>query len=220
MSLRTPLLIGSLMILAACGSSVQLTFQATSSLDDAAKNQLLFQAAERVFTRRLAAVNVESPKVKVITQDKATASVSMSVPSASVETVERIASDPFTFEIRLEDGVIKDSTGADQTNWVPTGVDGSMLEWVQPVKSPDGSDIGVELEFSETGRSKLQEAFKGNQGKDVGIFVRDLLVSKLKINSDKPNEHIIIGGIPSAKVAEIFADDVNVGLHLSFLASK
>jgi preprotein translocase subunit SecD len=220
MSLRTPLLIGSLMLLTACGSSVSLTFTAKSSLNDEGKNALLFQAAERVFTRRLAAFDVKSPNVKVVPKDTMTASISMTVPPASVKTVQRIAADPFTFDIRLEDGVIKDSKGVEQTNWVPTGIDGSMLTWIQPVRSPDESQVGVELEFSELGQSNLQKAFTGNAGKDVGIFVRDLLVSKMKINSDKVSEHIIIGGIPSAKVAEIFADDVNVGLHLSFTASK
>lgn len=220
MSYRTPVLIGSLMVLAACGSSVQLAYTAKSSVNDAGRNTLIFQATERVLTRRLAAVNVASPRVTVIPQDATTATVNMTVPGASVDTVNRIVSDPFTFEIRLAKGVTKDAAGVEQTDWQPTGVDGTMLDWVQPVQNTDGSAIGVELRFNETGRTKLKEAFRGNKGKDVGIFVRDLLVSKLKINTEVPDEHIVISGIPSAKVAEIFADDVNVGLHISFTASK
>lgn len=220
MSYRTPVLIGSLMVLAACGSSVQLSYTAKSSVDDPARNTLIFQATERVLTRRLAAVNVASPRVTVVPQDSTTATVNMTVPGASVDTVNRIVSDPFTFEIRMEKGMVKDAAGVEQTDWQPTGVDGSMLDWVQPVQNADSSIIGVELRFSEAGRTKLKEAFRGNKGRDVGVFVRDLLVSKLKINTEVLDEHIVISGIPSAKVAEIFADDVNVGLHISFTASK
>lgn len=220
MSFRTTVLIGSLMALAACASTANLTYIAKSSTNDAGRSNLLFQATERVLMRRLAAINVTSPKVIVIPQDKTTASVSMTVPSGSANAVDRIASDPFTFEIKLDNGTVRNGSGAVQTDWKPTGVDGTMLDWVQPVKGPDTSDIGVELRFSPAGREKLNAAFSGNRGKNVGIFVRDLLVSKLKINSDKPSDHIIIGGIPSAKVAEIFADDVNVGLHITFSKSK
>lgn len=221
MSYRTPVLIGSLMVLAACGgSSVSLAYTAKSSVSDAGRNTLIFQATERVLTRRLAAVEIASPRIAVVPQDTTTATVTMTVPSASVDTVNRIISDPFTFEIRLAKSMTKDAAGVEQTDWQPTGVDGTMLDWVQPVQNADGSAIGVELRFSETGRTKLTEAFRGNKGKDVGIFVRDLLVSKLKINTEVPDEHIVISGIPSAKVAEIFADDVNVGLHISFTASK
>jgi hypothetical protein len=42
------------------------------------------------------------------------------------------------------------------------------------------------------------------------------MVSKLKVGTEKIADHIIISGIPSYTVAQIFADDVNVGLHTTF----
>jgi len=219
MSLRTLLLIGSLAALTGCGSSV-MTFEAVSSVSDTTKNNELFKATERVLLRRLAGAEVKGSTVSVIPEDSGTASVSISVPSDAMETVQRITSDPFTFEIRLANGTIKDDEGNDQVDWQATGIDGTKLDWIQTLQGPKPEDIGVELQFNAEGKNKLSAVFLENVGKDVGIFVRDLLVSKLKVNTTEAADHIIIGGIPSAKIAEIFADDVNVGLHITFTPSK
>ena len=220
MSHRIPLFIGSLLLLASCGSSVQMSYNLTSDVEDATRNGILFQATERVLTRRLAAVQVESPVVTVIPQGGNSATATISVPDSFAADVERITSDPFTFDIRVEEGTVKNEEGTEETIWSLTGVDGTMLEWIEPIQGANDNQVGVELQFTEEGRAKLATVFSKQKGRNIGIFVRDLLVSKLKINSDKPNERIIISGIPSEKVAQIFADDVNVGLHISFSASK
>jgi preprotein translocase subunit SecD len=96
-------------------------------------------------------------------------------------------------------------------------VTAKQLEWIQPLTNPTTSEVGVELQFTDEGKMLLSKAFADNAGKNIGIFVRGLLVSKMTISSTPlQSSHIIIGGIPSAKVAEIFSEDVNVGTHLTF----
>lgn len=212
------LLIGSLLVLSACGSSVTQTYTVTSSFEETAANVDLFKATERVMTRRLAGADIKGGKVAIVPKDETTATMTVTVPASGASTVERITSEPFTFGIAIDHGLVKDPEGNDVTDWQPTGIDGSMLDWVRPVQS--SSEIGVELMLNAKGRELLAAVFKANQGKDIGLFVRDLLVSKLKVNAPDPGEHIVIGGIPSEKIAGIFADDVNVGLNVTFTPSK
>lgn len=207
----------SLLALSACGiGGTVVTMNETISLSDPGKVMSIIQASERVLTRRLAGLGVKGATVSVIPSGSGSANVSMNLPdTAAVEAAAKILSDPFTFEIKIDGGTIKNADGTEQTDWKTTGLNGSMLTWVRPVTSSAG-DVGVELQFNDAGHQKLAEIFSGNKGKGVGVFVRDLLVSKLTIDSDEPSENIIISGIPSAKVAEIFADDVNVGLYTTF----
>lgn len=201
--------------LTACGGDVTLTYSVTSRIPDTAKSFEVFEAAERVMTRRLPAADVKDSQVKVVPSGSG-AIMTIKVPSGKAAGVaERILAEPFTFDVRLEGPKLPDM-GPDETNWLMTGVDGSTLLWVVPITNPDTKEIGVELQFSEKGHELLQKAFEGNNGKHVGIFVRDLLVSKMTISTETVTAHILISGIPSERVAQIFADDVNVGLHAIF----
>lgn len=201
--------------LAGCNGPVTLTYSIRTNIADDAKSFAVFEASERVMTRRLPAADIKDSQVKVVPSGSG-AIMTIQVPDAlSAGTAERILAEPFTFDIRLEGPRLPDMP-PDQTNWLPSGINGSMLAWVTPVSNPDTKEIGAELQFDARGRSLLENAFKDNLGKHVGIFVRDLLVSKMTIASKDVGDHILIGGIPSERVAQIFADDVNVGLHAVF----
>lgn len=202
--------------LAACGGIRSLTYDVRTNLSDSSKYADLFRATERVMVRRLAAAGVKDPKVTVLPSGSGSAVLTMKLPDAAgSDTAKRILSETFTFDIRVE-GPKKPDQKADETNWLPTGVEGTDLLWIVPISNPTTKEIGVELQFSEAGRLLLEKAFKGNVGKHIGIFVRDLLVSKMTISTETLTDHIIISGIPSEHVAEIFADDVNVGIHAIF----
>lgn len=219
MSIKKAIIAGSLILaLAGCGSRQAMTYTATIDEGGSARVMELIQASERVLKRRLAGAQVQGSIVSVVPTGGSNAVVNLKLPNAAAgEVAERILADPFTFEIRVDGGVKTDTGEAD---WKSTGIDGAMLSWIQPVHLTDTGELGVELQFTPAGRKAVEGMFKSNKGKDIGIFVRDLMVSKLRINADKPGESIIISGIPSAKVAEIFADDVNVGLHVAFSPSK
>lgn len=219
MSIKKAVIAGSLVLaLAACSAKQAMTYTATIDEGGSARVMELIQASERVLKRRFAGAQVQGVIVSVVPTGGKNAIVNLKLPdSAAGEVATRILADPFTFEIRVDGGVRAD-TG--ETDWKPTGIDGTMLNWIQPVHLTDTGELGVELQFTPAGRKAVEATFRSNKGKDIGIFVRDLMVSKLRINADKPGESIIISGIPSAKVAEIFADDVNVGLHVAFSPSK
>lgn len=205
--------------LTGCGGTKTLTYSVTSNIADQSASTQLYEAAERVMTRRLAGADVKEAQVKVVPNGSG-ATMTINVPNAAgVETAQRILSEPFTFDIRKE-GPRKEGMADGETNWIPTGVDGTMVLWINPIQNPTTKEIGVDLHFSEEGRKGLEAAFQGNKGKEVGIFVRDLLVSKMTIAKEEVSEHIIISGIPNDRVAQIFSDDVNVGLHVTFTPSK
>jgi preprotein translocase subunit SecD len=181
--------------LTACAGNSTLTYSVKANTTDNNQRAELFVASERVMERRLAAADVKNAQVTVL-------------PTGT---------EKFTFDIRIEGPKLAPTEdNPDGTNWIATGLNGSMLTWVSPVTNPSNNEIGVELQFLPEGRDLLSTTFKGNKGKSIGIFVRDLLVSKMSINAEEAGDHIIIGGIPSSKVAQIFSEDVNVGLHVTF----
>lgn len=206
--------------LTACGGASTLKFMVHTDIVDPAKAIEVFQASERMMTRRLPAADVKDTQVKVVPSGSGAAVMTIAVPNAAgAATIKRILGEPFTFDIRIE-GPKLPGAAEGETNWLPTGVDGSSLLWITPITNPNTQEIGVELQFTEEGRTLLSAAFQGNADKSVGIFVRDLLVSKMTISADSVTDYIIITGIPSERVAQIFADDVNVGLHAQFTQIK
>jgi len=63
----------------------------------------------------------------------------------------------------------------------------------------------------------MQQVFKENKGKSLGLFIRGALVSKLLVETDELKDDIVIRDITSHEIAEAFADDLTVGLHVRFL---
>lgn len=208
--------LGCFLAVAACNSqSVTLTYTIQSSTTDTAKNQILLPSAERVITRKLASANITDARVTAIPSGSGSATLTVRLHNAEeAEAADALVQEKLTFDLRIEETA---ATSAADAVWKDTGVTGTHLIWIQPLTNPTNNEIGVELQFTDEGQEKLAKAFMENPSKDIGIFVRDLLVSKMTISTETlSSNHIIIGGIPSAKVAEIFAEDVNVGVHLTF----
>lgn len=206
----------SALILSACGSGITLQYSIALDVTDPAKVTNLIESSERVLLRRLASFQVENARVKAVPTGGSNGTLTVVVPNAEgEEAAKRILSEQFTFELRIEkEGASETDTAAE--NWTPTPLTVETLEWAQAIGNRQTGDITVDLQFKESAKPLLSKLFKDAKGKSVGIFVRGLLVSKLKVESTATTEHIIIGGIPSASVAEIFADDVNVGAHVTF----
>ncbi len=222
-AMKNRLLIGltvAFMILTGCAGASTLTYTVGTNIADNAKSMELFQASERVMIRKLAGNDIKDAQVTVVPSGSGSAVMTLKLPDAKAADIARaMLSETFTFDIRLE-GPKTPGMSEGETNWVPTGVDGSTLLWIYAISNPDTQEIGAELVFNEQGQNLLQAAFTGNKGKSVGIFVRDLLVSKMTITDEVLSSHILISGIPSEHVAQIFADDVNVGLHAIFTPTK
>ncbi|MSR68028.1 hypothetical protein EXS65_04395 [Candidatus Peribacteria bacterium] len=206
---------GVLMTLVACGGGQQTIIQTmTIRSPEASKTMALIQATERVMNRRLAGAGIQNAHASTIPTGTNTATLTLTLPDATaVAKANSILSEQFTFDLRIEEPK-KNEDGT--SDWEPTALTGSNLLWVQAVGNNATGEIAIELQFSEAGRTILESVFSKNAGKHIGIFVRDLLVSKVSVTNGAVADTVIIGGIPSAKVAEIFSDDVNVGLLVSF----
>lgn len=201
-------------VLSGCGNKVALQYSA--EWEDAARAGILIDSIERVLVRRFAALEIENPSVAVVPQSQTMATVTVEIPNEEdQDAVRHVFESPFTFDLRVEAGTVA-VEDIETVDWQPTGIDGSMVEWVQAVGNTQTGEVSLELQFSEDGKRILENLAATQQGKRVGIFVRDVLVSALTIQSGSFADTVVIGGIPSATVAEIFADDVNVGLHVTF----
>lgn len=99
-----------------------------------------------------------------------------------------------------------------------TGVTEQHVTWVAATVSPDRTKGAAVILLTPEGQALLQKAFAGNQGKQMALFVRGVLMSRKKIGPEDQKASIQIDNIPSPAVASIFADDMNVGLHVTFQA--
>ena len=206
-------MIGALLGLAACIGKQTVTETMMIRSTDASKTLAISQGAERVIVRRLGAAGFKGATAAAIPTSAKTATLTVNVQTdAAAAKTKEILAEPFTFDIRIEEP----KSGSGDSDWIPTSITGDMLDWVQVIGDRNTGKIGIELQFSHAGQIALKSVFKKNVGKDIGIFVRDLLVSKLKIKNSVVSDRVVISGVPSEVVASIFADDVNVGLHTIF----
>ncbi len=222
------LLIGFALSLAACSGEQKIVQKLTIRASDSAKVLSLVQATERVMNRRLAAINVKNAHASVVPTGTNTATLTLTLPTAETASrTKEILAEPFTFDLRIEEPKAKDTkndtnaslpteASVQAGDWTETTLTGSSIVWVQAVGNKATGVVSIELQFTEEGKKALADVFTQNVGKNLGVFVRDLLVSKMSITTEKVEDHVIISGIPSAAIAEVFADDVNVGLFVSF----
>lgn len=216
MSRTYTIALGSLlMLLAACGAQKTAEFSLNIKNADEAKTMMLIQASEQVMQRRLAAAGVSDAVVTAIPDGENVGKLTVqSKDDKGIKEALLIAKEPFTFELRIEKQP-GTTPSAPDINWNPTAVNNDAVVWLRPVGNKDTGSIGVELELSEQGRKDLADVFRKNKGKNLGIFVRGLLVSTMKIQSETLEERVVIDGVPSQRIAEVFSDDVNVGLHVT-----
>ena len=220
--MRKTLLTGFLgaLLLAGCGSSdLTAKYAATFSAVDQEKAHELVESVERVIIRKLVATGVDQNDVRVdvVPTGQGGANVTVHVKDANeLEAAQALIAEHLTFDIRIEKEEKPDGEEKPD-NWIPTSLTGSSLLWVSAIGNRETGEISVELQFNEEGKKELQDVFTAAKGKNIGIFVRNLLVSKLRVAASPPSDRVVIGGIPNERVAEVFADDVNVGLRVTFL---
>lgn len=216
---RSSLLVfGIVLMLSACGGSTTIVKTMHIRVSDSAKVMTILQATEKVMERRFAALKLQNARASVVPLNANTATLTLTLPDTeATEKMEAILAEEFTFDIRIEK--IKDKNAkedAPQSEWLPTAFTGSSLSWVQAVGNKNTGRVALELQFTEQGRTVIQSIFRENVGKNIGIFVRNQLMSSFQITNPNVGDTIAIGGAPSANIAEVFADDVNVGLLVSF----
>lgn len=226
--------------LAGCGSptvTLVLDFDTT----DQEEQTVLLQAATRVIGRRLSRWEGVTPeKITATPQGSGSTLLAFDVTNAEarrslVEELQR----PFSLQIMLrsaeekglpteaqasggERGAKAGDLYVEEQGWFnETGITERHIAWVDAATEADGKRGAVRLNFTEDGRALFANLVKANPKGILGLFVRGTLMSKMQIEGTELNGDITIREIPNALLADIFADDVNVGTHVTFsLPSK
>lgn len=213
---RIAILIGLSLLLTSC-SSQTAHFRLTFDQSDPGVQAALTLASLRVIERRLDRVG-ESLLDKTVTTNDAGTVITLSLESSVARQVlEDELTQPFTLAIMREAPADEaEIIIADHGGFAPTGVtESDIIEAVSSTEQ-NGARGRVELRFTEEGRKKMQTLFQESNGKVLGLFVRGKLMSKLLVDTDTLKDDIVIRDIPEPAIAEAFADDVNVGMHVTF----
>lgn len=213
-------------LLAGCGSPVSTTYNVTFDTTDRATMSDLSTAAQHVMERRLAALGGNLIDYKVNYDEK----TNVTLITADVDTQEHADAlkaqmlAPFTIEVRIN--VDKEEPGDVTVNgqgvFRATDLSKADFDWMVGNESEgDALKHGqVTIGFTVKGAEKMRTLFKKYDGRAMGIFVRGMLVAKVKLKNDKIDRTITIKNVPTREIAEVFADDMNVGLHMTFTADK
>ena len=153
--------------------------------------------------------------------DKPVLVLKLATPDDAAALTERLTA-PFTMQIMREAG---EKETADITiekigGFKATGITEKDVQWVDSQTNPQTGKGAASIIFTAEGGQKLKKLFAENNGKSIGIFVRGRLVSRKLVDGTDTQESILIDNIPSPEVAKVFADDVNVGLHVTFTLVK
>lgn len=207
----------SLVSLVACSSQSTTKYSLSFNVSDTQMQQSLTEASVRVIQRRvdhlgLTLVNGTVQSLSGSTTITVIVSEEMGLDMLTDELVQ-----PFDMKVMrtAKEGETADITVEGHGGFKDAGIDQSDLLWVDSRADEEGKGE-VRLVFTEPGRAKLATLFKQVNGQDIGLFVRDKLVSKLHVGTDVVPQDVVIRGIPTAEVAQVFADDMNVGLHVTF----
>lgn len=216
--MRKPLIITILcLLLVSCGSG-STGYNLVFDTDDEDKRSELTFAAQRVIERRLEMYGEKALDLKVVSGVR-TPQIRVKMNDENiidVLTADLISS----FNLRIMKEALPGETDIISVeghgDFSETGITEDQVEWFEASPDTNPEQGRVTITFSEEGRDLMEQVFKENSGKNIGLFVREHLVSKLYVDSDELLDEIVITEIPSLELAEIFADDVNVGLYVTF----
>lgn len=214
---RLTLPIAALLFLTACGTT-NVRYKISFNTSDTEQQSALTLASLRVVERRLARMGDQLVEHDLKTRDQEVVIALKIRDKEASKTLTAELVKPFTLTVMEQspedtaDTVVEGHGG-----FRTTDVTQEHLQWVEArAHGPEGKMGMVILYFSQDGRALMQKVFKKNKGKAIGIFVRGQLVSKLTVDADKVKDDIVIQNIPSYEIARVFADDMNVGLHVTF----
>lgn len=208
----------AMLALTACSDAATVRYHLQMNTTEQTEVVQLTQETFNVMQRRLE--HMEEAILDMKSKNEGSGSVIMTLSTKNKEALDALTDQmvvPFTLEImaQSEEGQTPDVTVEGHGGFVKTGMTAKDLLWVEADQEP-GKDLGrVHLVFTEEGRTKIAALFKRMKGKNIGIFVRGQLVSKLLVEDDVLRDDIVIQDIPSVDLAQIFAEDVNVGIHVT-----
>ncbi len=203
-------------VLAGCGSPtvrLSLAFDVT----DPMQRTILLEESKKVIERRLSRFEDATPSAMHV-ENSASGAVLLSFTvnnaKARAALVDELLA-PFSLKVMTASTGTGDLFIEEQGWFSVTGITQKDIVWTEGAADSEGKGI-VRLVFSDEGRVKLATVFREHPAGTVGIFVRDRLMAKMPIDTAELKEEIVITGIPVPDMAGIFADDVNVGTHVTF----
>lgn len=215
--------LSAVIVLAGCNSQTTVRYSLTFNTTDSQSQENLTFAGQRVIERRLEHLN-ETIISNTIDSSKKPTTITVTVPDkAAADELTKELTAPFSMQIMAQTGTgeTADITIEGQGSFRQTGISEKDLTEVVSHKDPDGEGE-VALLLTASGHTKMQQLFKQTVGSNIGIFVREggsaqyQLVSKLHVDTNVAPANIVISNIPSSDLADVFADDMNVGLHVTF----
>ena len=219
-----PLLFG--LLLTACGGASTLSYTVTfPRTEDPERMAALSLATRHVVERRLARLegflidyDVDYDKER----REGLIEVEIDGSKAAKALNEEILA-PFTFEMRLnvkekQEGDIEVEGGH---FYRETGIAKEDIDWVlgETVEGPLNQGKVI-IGFTEEGAKKMKTLFAENIGSAIGLFVRGQLTARVQANDADFDRTFVIEGLPSGDIAKVFADDMNVGIHMVFTPKK
>jgi hypothetical protein len=203
------------LVLAGCGSA-DVRYQLSFDIYDKQAVDDLTLASTRVIERRLERLEA-TVKDQSIERSETGAVVSLSLTDATAANIlTGELTQPFKLRVMKEAPAGQgDITVEGHGAFAETGITESHVVWGEAAEDAERKGA-VRITFTPEGRAKLATLFQENNGKSIGIFIRDRLISKLMIKSDQIQDNIVIRDIPNPDLAKIFVDDLNVGLHVTF----
>ena len=207
----------AVLALSACGGGgATVTYNITFDEAGEIHNEELLLASLRVIERRLETVGEEVTDLNLDRTGEVDR-IEVAVPhSEALDYLTDILTEDFSVSVMEEapedeaDVVVEGHGG-----FRDAGLGNEHFLWLTASEEPGGTGR-VEIMFTDEGREIMSRIFQENVGQSIGIFVRGQLMSKLIVDTDELRDSIVISEIPNLDLAEVFADDVNVGLRVTF----
>jgi len=205
-----------LLILAGCTRSSIVSYELRFSNPSLAPE--LSQAALRVVQGRLYALKQDAA-AKTATMNASGSLLSILLDTNNAATLTKQLTSPLNFSIMTQ----APANQAEMTVEKIGGLRGSGITEKHVERAilnpPDASGkSSVTVVFTPEGTALWKSLCKQNLGKILAVTVRHHLVSTLTVGpNDEKSNSVQVSGAPDAAIAQAFADDVNVGSHVTFL---
>lgn len=218
--IRTSLLLVALTLSACTSEQVSFSAKFGPNIESNRKTELS-QTITRVIQRRMESMEGEAQEIKTtLTDNGADVSFTASPGKLAAPITDQLVA-PFTFRLMraAKANEKADITFEETGGYVELGVTEADVLWLTGGTDENTKKGWVEILFTVEGRKKVKDALVTSKGSQVALIVRNQLVSTFQ-SQGVGRENIFIDGVPTPELAGIFADDVNVGVHVTFTPKK
>lgn len=212
-------LVAGSLLLTACAKSGDVSIKASVHDTDAPHQAEVVKAVDRVLGRFAQSLEVKiQNKSMDVTPDGAVFHLTLSDEKMTQPFADRVLG-KFSFRImRKAETSEKPDVTVERGGYMETGLTEKEVAWVTGGSDPVTQAGTILIQFTPAGAEKFRALLTQHKG-EIAIFVRSVLVSTFS-NPGEAKDSITISGVPSPTLAEIFADDVNVGVHATLTEAK